>query len=183
MTEKDTVNIKQELKKALPFITIIILVCLANKFLIFNTTIPTSSMVSTLNIGDCLFGNRLTYIFSNPKRGDIITFKAPDDEDTIYVKRVIGIEGDTIKINNGYVWRNNELLNEEYIHEPMNHDGFLEVFEVPKGCVFVMGDNRNNSFDARYWNNHYVSKDKIISKLGMKYYDGEKKQFYIKWVR
>ena len=172
MTEKDTVNIKQELKKALPFITIIILVCLANKFLIFNTTIPTSSMVSTLNIGDCLFGNRLAYIFSNPKRGDIITFKAPDDEDTIYVKRVIGIEGDTIKINNGYVWRNNELLNEEYIHEPMNHDGFSEVFEVPKGCVF-----------ARYWNNHYVSKDKIISKLGMKYYDGEKKQFCIKWVR
>ena len=116
MTEKDTVNIKQELKKALPFITIIILVCLANKFLIFNTTIPTSSMVSTLNIGDCLFGNRLAYIFSNPKRGDIITFKAPDDKDTIYVKRIIGIEGDTIKINNGYVWRNNELLNEEYIH-------------------------------------------------------------------
>ena len=103
MTEKDTVNIKQELKKALPFITIIILVCLANKFLIFNTTIPTSSMVSTLNIGDCLFGNRLAYIFSNPKRGDIITFKAPDDKDTIYVKRIIGIEGDTIKINNGYV--------------------------------------------------------------------------------
>ena len=94
MTEKDTVNIKQELKKALPFITIIILVCLVNKFLIFNTTIPTSSMISTLNIGDCLFGNRLAYIFSNPKRGDIITFKAPDDKDTIYVKRIIGIEGD-----------------------------------------------------------------------------------------
>ena len=170
MTEKDTVNIKQELKKALPFITIIILVCLVNKFLIFNTTIPTSSMISTLNIGDCLFGNRLAYIFSNPKRGDIITFKAPDDKDTIYVKRIIGIEGDTIKINNGYVWRNNELLNEEYIHEPMNHDGFSEVFEVPKGCVFVMGDNRNDSWDSRYWDNKTVKKEKIIGKVKFRYF-------------
>lgn len=179
----ENINIKKEIQKALPFIIMIILVYLANKILIFNTTIPTSSMVSTLNIGDCLFGNRLAYTFSNPKRGDIITFKAPDDEFTIYVKRVIGIEGDTIKISNGYVWRNGELLDEDYIYEPMNGDNFNETFEVPKGCVFVMGDNRNNSFDARYWKNHYVSKDKIISKLNIKYYDGEKKHFCLKRIK
>lgn len=182
-TKKDTVDIKKEVLKALPYIILITVIIIINKIFIFNTTIPSSSMESTLNIGDCLIGNRMAYSFKNPERGDIITFKAPDDDSLIYVKRVIGIAGDIVRIDNGKVYRNGELLNEDYIKDPMKEDEFSEIFEVPEGCVFVMGDNRNNSFDARFWNNHYVSTDKIISKLEIKYMDGLKNTLCFKIIK
>lgn len=181
--KREHVNIKQEILKALPFVVVVVAVIVINKIFIFNATIPSTSMVSTLNVGDCLFGNRLAYVFSSPKRGDIITFYAPDENDTVYIKRIIGIAGDTITIDNGKVYRNGELLEEDYINEPMNEDGYTNTFEVPKGSVFVMGDNRNHSYDARYWQNSYVSKSEIIAKMNIKYLDGIKNHVCFKFVK
>ena len=88
-----------------------------------------------------------------------------------YVKRVIGVPGDVIDIVDDRVYLNGSdtPLEEPYLAEPMNA-GESFHFEVPENCYFMMGDNRNYSLDARYWNNHYISKDKMIAKVILEYF-------------
>ena len=88
-----------------------------------------------------------------------------------YVKRVIGLPGDVIDIIDDKVYLNGSdtPLDEPYIAEPMNQNETLH-FEVPENSYFMMGDNRNYSLDARYWNNHYISKDKMIAKVLFEYF-------------
>lgn len=147
------------------------------KFIIINATVPTGSMRTTICQNDKLIGSRITYKFSKPKQGDIVVFKFPDDESEIFIKRLIGLPGDVIEIKEGHVYVNNVMLNEDYINEPMIDDGLVHTYTVPEDCYFMLGDNRNNSKDSRYWVNTYVKKDQIIAKAVFKYYDGEKRQF------
>jgi len=114
---------------------------------------------------------RLTYLFQEPKRGDVIIFKFPDDESLYYVKRIIGEPGDIIDIKDGKIYLNNSEtpLEEDYIKEPMIPEAPMH-FEVPENGYFCMGDNRNSSGDARYWHNTYVYKNKIISKVIFRYF-------------
>lgn len=134
-------------------------------YVLMNAYIPSGSMESTLNIGDRLIGNRLAYVFGEPERFDVIMFKYPDDETKDYIKRVIGLPGETVTIKNGKVYINDSdvPLNEPYLKEtPVAlGDG---VYEVPKDSYFVLGDNRNHSKDSRMWTNKYVKKDKILAK-------------------
>lgn len=141
-----------------------------NNFLIANSIIPTASMEPTVMTGSRVFGSRLSYINSDPQRGDIIIFRWPDNEKIYFVKRIIGMPGESVDIIQGHVYINGEVLNEPYIAEPMYEDEGPLHFEVPEGAYFCMGDNRNNSADARYWNNTYVYRDKIIAKVGIKYW-------------
>ena len=127
--------------------------------------------------GDRVIGSRLSYKFGDPQRGDIAIFIYPDDEakgiKTYYVKRIIGMPGDTIDIVDGKVYLNGSdtPLDEPYLAEAMNqHETYH--FEVPENCYFMMGDNRNYSADARYWRFSYISKDKIIAKVLFKYFPG-----------
>ena len=90
----------------------------------------------------------------------------------IFVKRIIGIPGDIVEIKNDTVYVNGEQLEEPYLKESMAL-GQNMVFEVPADSYFVMGDNRNISNDARYWNNTYVKKEQIIGKAIVKYYSGK----------
>ena len=120
------------------FISVIIL-----RFVIVNAQVPTGSMKNTILIGDRLIGFRLSYIFDNPKRGDVIIFKNPDNEDENFVKRVIGEPGDTVKIEQGIVYINDIAIDEPYIREPMNVNTQTLEFHVPDNCYFVMGDKRN----------------------------------------
>ena len=132
-------------------------------FLIVNAQVPSGSMENTVMTGDRLIANRLSYIFSEPKRFDIVVFKYPDDESKLYIKRIIGMPGDTVTI------RDNEIyINDSFIKEPMITPD--AVYEVPEGHYFMMGDNRNNSSDSRFWQNTYVAKDKILGKAVFKYY-------------
>ena len=101
-----------------------------------------------------------------------VVFKFPDDESHVFVKRIIGIPGDIVEIKNDTVYVNGEQLEEPYLKEPMSL-GQNMVFEVPADSYFVMGDNRNISNDARYWNNTYVKKEQIIGKAMVKYYSGK----------
>lgn len=107
---------------------------------------------------------------SGPERGDIIIFKFPDDESQNYVKRVIGCPGDTVKIEGGKVYVNGELLEEDYLKETWTVATGPYTFEVPEDSYFVMGDNRNNSYDGRYWTNTYVKKSKILGKAIFRYW-------------
>ena len=148
---------KQNKKKSeiLSWIQIIVVAAviafLLNNFIIANSRVPSGSMENTIMTGNRIIGNRLQYKFSDPKRGDIVIFKFPDNEKKYFVKRIIGVGGDIIDIKNGKVYLNNSStpLDEPYIKEPMRVMQDMH-FEVPEGAYFCMGDNRNNSDDARF---------------------------------
>ena len=130
-------------------------------------------MKDTINGGERIVGLRLAYAFSSPKRGDIIIFKYPDNESTKYVKRVIGLPGDTVSFKDGDVYINGEKLNEPYLKTQHSTYTSVESYTVPEGSYFMLGDNRENSKDSRFWNNTYVKKQKILAKVMFRYYNGE----------
>lgn len=138
-----------------------------NRFVVINAHVPSASMYPTINADDRLIGFRLAYLFSEPERGDIIIFRYPDDESQIFIKRVIGIPGDTVEIVSGALYLNGELQEESYLAEVMV--GSFGPYEVPEDCYFVLGDNRNISEDARYWKNTYVTRDQILAKAVFRY--------------
>lgn len=158
--------------KIVVFAAIIALLC--TNFIIINAEVPSGSMRDTIWEGDRLFGFRLAYKFSEPKRGDVIIFKYPDNESENYVKRVIGLPNEIVQIKEGHVYINGDELDEPYIKEYIYDDGETHTYIVPDGCYFMLGDNRNNSKDSRYWTNTYVKKEKIIAKVLIRYYSGEK---------
>lgn len=170
--EKKISVIKEICSWVLTFAVAIALALVLKNFVIINATVPTGSMEHTIEPGDDLFGLRLTYRFSDVKRGDIIIFRFPDDETQKYVKRVIGLPGEKVTINEGkvYIDDSETPLEEPYLKEEwIRAAGPLE-YEVPAGCYFVMGDNRNDSYDSRYWVSTYVSTEQIIGKAYMIYY-------------
>ena len=142
-----------------------------NHFIIANSTVPTGSMEPTIMAGDRVFGSRLAYNNADPQRGDIVIFKWPDNESVYFVKRIIGLPGETVDIINGKVYINGSEtpLEENYLAVEQNPEQPMH-FEVPEGAYFMLGDNRNYSQDARYWNNTYVYRDKIIAKVLVRYW-------------
>lgn len=141
---------------------------LINNFLIINAVIPSASMETTIMTGDRVFGNRLAYINSEPKYGDIVIFKYPDDESQYFIKRVIGTPGDKVEVIDGVVYINSEKIQEDFLS--VTPTGDFGPYDVPEDCYFMMGDNRDNSADSRYWINTYVHKDKILGKAVFRYF-------------
>ena len=140
-------------------------------FVIVHATVPTGSMMDTIPEKSRIIAFRLSYAFSDPERFDIVVFKYPDNEDLLYVKRIIGLPGETIDIIDGKVYINGRSvpLDDPFIREaPVISENYH--YEVPKGHYFMMGDNRNNSEDSRFWKNTYLSRSKIIGKMIFTYY-------------
>jgi signal peptidase I len=106
------------------------------------------SMEPTLHNGEFVIVNKLAYQFGDPKHGDVIVFRYPRDPDQEYIKRVIGLPGDRVRIINGQVYVNDELIEEPYIAAPPRYQS---EWSVPKDALFVLGDNRNNSSDSHNW--------------------------------
>ncbi len=135
------------------FVIVIVVVFALTQFVIMNAVVPSGSMENTIMTGDRLIGFRFSYWFSEPERGDIIFFSYPVDESQTYIKRIIGLPGETIEIRDGciYIDGSDVPLEEDYLPEEWiwANDGYY--FEVPEGCYFVMGDNRNDSADGRVW--------------------------------
>lgn len=166
-------NIKAEIWDWVKHLGIAVVIAfIITKFVIVNAHIPTPSMETTIMVNDRIIASRLHYAFSTPKRGDIVVFKFPDDESMLFVKRVIGLPGETVVIKDGSVYINNEKLDEPYLNTVTK--GNTGPFVVPEGKYFMLGDNRNSSKDSRFWNEKYVSKDKILGKAIFKYYPGFK---------
>jgi signal peptidase I len=146
-----------------------------NNFVIVNATVPTGSMKNTIMVDDRLVAFRLSYLFSEPKRFDIVVFRYPDDETEYYVKRIIGLPGETVTIKEGRVYIDGASapLPDDFVREPPFGEDY-GPYTVPEGRYFMMGDNRNDSQDSRFWSNKYVAKDKILGKVILKYYKGVK---------
>ena len=156
-------------------VTTVVVTYLLLTFVIINAYIPSTSMQNGLNVGDRLIGFRLAYVFSEPARGDVAIFRYPDDEEEIFIKRIIGLPGEVVRVANGHVYVGPDVdhliqLEEDYIAEPMINDGTSTDYYVPEGYYFMLGDNRNHSKDSRLWNNTYVAKDKILAKAMFRYW-------------
>lgn len=160
----------------LEFVKAALIAALIAAFLMFvvliNVKVPTGSMEDTIMPGDRIMGLRVVYWFNQPQRGDIVVFKYPDNEKEKYIKRVIGLPGETVQVIDGQVYINgaiNEQVN-AHIKEAMYGD--FGPYEVPEDSYFMMGDNRNNSHDSRFWDTPFVKEDKILGKAYIRYYPG-----------
>ena len=165
---------KSLFRRILPYALVIAAAFAVRFVLLINANIPTGSMENTIMAESRVMGLKCVYWFSGPERGDIIIFDAPDEEDTLYVKRVIGLPGETVEIRDGTTYIDGVPLEEDYLAEAMT--GSFGPYEVPDECYFVMGDNRNHSLDARYWTNTYVHRDAIWGKVYFSYWPS------IRWI-
>lgn len=139
----------------------VILAMIIRYFVVESYLVDGESMVPTLQNGERLFVNKFIYRIREPRYGDIIVLKYPSDTSKDFIKRVIANSGDTLEIVNGKVFVNDKQLDESYIKEPMVIANNYPKIEIPKGYVFVMGDNRNHSKDSRYSDVGLVSYDLI----------------------
>ena len=227
--ENNKKSLKSEiLEWVVILITAFIVAFFINNVIITNSFIPTPSMESNLPVGSRLFGFRLNYLFSKPKRGDVVIFdygyecknkecKVGDSpymyqkneegkcprckteskgaKKVHFIKRVVGLPGEHIEIKSdyaaeqelfkttrfqdssikatcGHVYINGEKYEEDYLNEPMIVNSFFTGVDVtiPEDCYFLLGDNRNNSEDARFWPNKFINIKDIEAKAYVIYW-------------
>lgn len=180
-TQKSKMN--EAIEFLAPIVAAFVLALLLRTFVFANAQVPTGSMLNTIQMGDHIIASRLSYVIDDPERYDIVIFEYPDwefdssyKEKTYFVKRVIGLPNETVEIISGTVYVTTAEgetieLDDSYVTNCIPY-GDYGPFEVPEGCYFMMGDNRNNSHDSRFWKHKYVSKDKILGKVKFKYYPG-----------
>lgn len=146
------------------------IIWLAVNFATARYVVDGQSMEPNLHTGQFLIVSRLAYRFGSPQRGDIIVFDFPGNPGDDYVKRIIGLPGDTVLIDNNQVFVNDTLLNEPYL-PPDDYTTGTGRWVVPEGSFFVMGDNRAHSSDSRAWG--LLTKDRIIGKAWISYWPPE----------
>lgn len=197
--DKKLTNKKSKFREyAEAIIIALLLALLIRTFVIQAFKIPSGSMIPTLTIGDHLLVNKFIYgiripfvsgrflVFKEPQRGDIIVFEYPEDPKRDFIKRVIAVGGDKIEIKDKVVYVNDKAINEPYVvHKDKSIDmgprDNLSRRIVPKGKFFVMGDNRDQSHDSRFWG--YVDFDKIKGKAFILYWSWDSKENWIRWRR
>ena len=170
-------------------------------FVVQAFKIPSGSMMNTLLIGDHILVNKFIYgvknpfndntwiPIKNPARRDIVVFKYPVNPTQDYIKRVVGVQGDTIEIKDKKVYVNGEMQNEKYAIFldnkilPANVQGRdnMGPITVPEDSLFVMGDNRDNSYDSRFWN--FVNLKSVKGKAFIRYWSWDKENFSVRWNR
>jgi signal peptidase I len=170
-------------------------------FVVQAFKIPSGSMMNTLLVGDHILVNKFIYgvkspftgstwiPFKNPQRKDVIVFKYPVNPKQDYIKRVVGVPGDTIEIRDKKLYVNGELQDEEYAIylDSRNIPGSVQKRDnmgpitVPDQSLFVMGDNRDNSYDSRFWN--FVNFSSVKGKAFILYWSWDKENFSVRWNR
>jgi len=180
-------------------IVIVVIVLLIRAFVAQAYNIPSGSMKPTLLVGDFILVNKLVYRFSEPQRGDIVVFKYPIDPNIDFIKRIIALPGEEVEVRNNQVFINGKplplievgrgeengvrkVIYEEVLPEGIKHKvQFYEDFPfskrdfgpvvVPPNHYFVMGDNRDNSEDSRYWG--FLPRENIVGKAFVIYFSGD----------
>lgn len=158
--------LKEVLDWVVFFVILIGLTFLINTYVGQRTYISGPSMQPTLHDGDNLIVDKISYRFTDPKRYDIIVFPYRYQDDTFYIKRIIGLPGETVQIINGYVYINGELREDEvYGAEVMEDAGIAsEPITLGEDEYFVLGDNRNHSSDSRDPNVGVLHRDELIGR-------------------
>lgn len=166
--------LREAIEFLFPIVLAVIIAIVLKTFVFANAIVPTGSMLNTIQEKDRVIASRVSYSFNDPERYDVIIFKYPDDETQAYVKRTIGLPGETVQIVKGVVYVTKTdgqtvKLDTSFITncEPTGDYG---PYTVPEDAYFVMGDNRNDSWDSRSWENKFVYRDKIIGKVMFRYY-------------
>ena len=151
----------------IPILAALLLAALIHQFLLFKIKVPTGSMMPTVEIGDQLFVTKI-YNPNNIKRGDIVVFNSDELKEPL-LKRVIGLPGEHVEIkSDGSVYINGNKLEEDYVKY---QGGKTDMsFDVPSGKFLMLGDNRNNSDDARYLSNPYIDGKDIEAKAQLTVY-------------
>ena len=141
----------------------VLLAALLNGFFLLNAYVPSGSMEPAIPSGSMVLGNRLAYRRSAPEAGDVIFFRRPEaGERRCLVKRVIAVPGQTFALQEGRVYIDGQLLEEDYV-ERFSGDDYPETF-VPEGCYIVLGDNRMESGDSRFWEDPFVRREDILAR-------------------
>jgi signal peptidase I len=182
----------------------ILLALVIRTFVVQAFTIPSGSMMDTLLVGDYILVNKFLYGpelpftdiqlpgLRDPARGDIMVFKYPQDEKRDFIKRIVGVPGDTVQVRGGQVFVNGQPLDEPYVKATGGRPhlggtpycGYAygcEPTAVPRHSYFVMGDNRDNSQDSRYWG--FVKRDKIKGKAFLIYWSWDGDKHWPRWLR
>lgn len=188
-------------------IVAVILALIIRTFVVQAFKIPSGSMEDTLLIGDHLLVSKFIYgvqfpwsddrylALRHPERGDVIVFEFPEDKDKSYferrdfIKRVIGVPGDTVEVRNKQVFINGELYTipqevhkeESVVSAQYGPRDFMAPVTVPPGNYFVMGDNRDRSYDSRFWG--FVAEPKIKGQAFIKYWSWDSEDFSVRWNR
>lgn len=160
---------EKELREAIGWIVYILIVVCATYLIVTyvgqRTKVSGDSMQATLQDGDNLIVDKISYRFRDPKRFEIIVFPYRYAEDTYYIKRIIGLPGETVQIIDGYVYINGEKLDENYGLEVMESAGnAADPIELGEDEYFVLGDNRNRSADSRETNVGVLHRDELIGR-------------------
>ncbi len=179
----------------------IVLALFIRTFVVQAFKIPSGSMQPTLQIGDHILVNKFIYgvklpytgktliPIGDPHQGDIIVFEYPEDPDKDFIKRVIGTPGDVVEVRDKKVFVNHQPLNHDFgVHTESRvlpgssspRDNFGPV-TVPPDSYFVMGDNRDNSYDSRFWG--FVGQDAVKGKAFIIYWSWDRQDFDVRWGR
>ena len=130
-------------------VSAVIIAFLLKAFVVQPFWIPTGSMIPTLMPNDRVLALKIVYRFTDPQPGDIVVFLPPNGESKDYIKRVVAVGGQSIKIVDGKVFVNGKPLSEPYLSPEYCDSGTMKEIKIPEGYYFVMGDNRPNSLDSR----------------------------------
>jgi signal peptidase I len=146
-------------------------------FIMQPNQVKGASMVPTFHDGEYIFTSKVTYKFRHIERGDVVVFKSPRNPDLEYIKRVIGLPGDSVRITRGIVFINNRALDEPYTSDKTNlwEGGYIhedEIITVPQDQIWVMGDNRPRSSDSRDFGPVYISS--LIGQVFYRYFPADR---------
>ena len=162
----------------------VLLALLIRTFVVQAFTIPSGSMSPTLLVGDYILVNKFIYRFRDPTRGDIIVFKYPWDEKRDFIKRIVAVGGEEVLIKGRQVFVNGRPASEPFAIfsdlNPHSQSAYGPV-TVPADSYFVMGDNRDNSQDSRYWG--FLKGEKIRGKAFMIYWSWDGEKHWLRWRR
>jgi len=206
LNEKESTEIKIKKKSVLrenieAIIVAIILALFIRTFIVQAFKIPSGSMKETLQIGDHILVNKFIYgvkipflrttiiEVKKPKRNDIVVFKFPEDPEKDFIKRVIGVAGDIVEHRDKKIYVNNEPVDDQFgmYTDPHIFPGSFQPRDnfgpvtVPPDSLFVMGDNRDHSYDSRWWG--FVNLKALQGKAFMIYWSWDKDNFGVRWDR
>ena len=154
---------KKILKAIIIYVILVVIFVVLFQTVFMLSFVPSSSMEETIKTNSVVFSTSYDVSEEDLERYDILTFIAPDNPNVTYIKRLIGLPGEVIEVKEGKVYADGVELDDSFIKDFQNQVGD-GVYEVPEGCYFFMGDNRNNSKDSRFWENPYVPIEDIQAK-------------------